>query len=507
MGKIKPQILLTYISIDKKLKKTIYKQLYEQLKEGMLKGMLKPGDRMPSSREMAKEFNVSRNSVIQVFEQLEMEGFLDTKTGAGTFISEGLNYSPSPKKAGTGKTIEVVERALPRGNGMHDAFEGEVNELEPMLPFQQSVVSVAEFPFNLWARVTLGVFRKIKQLHLGYDDVQGYLPLRKALADHLRISRSINCEADQILILSGSRQALHLAAELLLNKGDQCWMEDPGYPGAKSAIKRFGAEICPVPVNANGIDLDYAMEHYPKAKMAYVTPSHQFPLGSTMLLSERMRLLNWAGDNNMWIIEDDYDSEFRYNGRPVPALQGMDIRGNVIYSGTFSKVLLPALRIGYMVFPTKVMARKFTIAKATIAGQSPIIDQAIVADFITDGHFSRHIRRMRILYKESQDYLVSLINTHLKGLLTPVPVDAGMHLVAWLPGHVDAAVIVKEALKEGIYLNTVSQFAIKFKSRQGLVLGFTGFKQSQMEAAIIKLKKIIIEESRMKKEIQSITSL
>jgi GntR family transcriptional regulator/MocR family aminotransferase len=307
----------------------------------------------------------------------------------------------------------------------------------------------------------------------------------------LRISRSINCDPDSILIVNGSRQALHLAAEILLKPGDQCWMEDPGYPGAKSAMYRFGAQVCPVPVTDDGIDLDYAIKHYPKAKLCYVTPSHQFPMGSTMAINERLKLLNRAKEHQMWIIEDDYDSEFRYNGRPVPALQGLDTNGNVIYLGTLSKVLLPALRLGYMVFPSNAMARKFAVGKSVIDGQTNAINQAIASEFIRQGHFSRHIRKMRSLYKKAQDDLLDLIEIHLKDKLTPVPVQAGMHLVAWLPPTVNAQLIENEALKEGVIIHSLSQYTIRFNQPSGLTLGFSGFSYSEMETSIIKLKRVL----------------
>ena len=328
-------------------------------------------------------------------------------------------------------------------------------------------------------------------LHLGYDDAQGYLPLRKALSDHLRLSRSINCNPESMVIVNSTRQALHLAAELLINKGDQCWMEDPGYPGATSALRRFGGKICPVPIVDHGLDLHFAMRHYPKAKLAYVTPSHQFPMGHTMALSERIKLLNWAKDHQMWIIEDDYDSEFRYNSRPIPALQGIDTNGTVIYSGTFSKVLLPSLRLGYMVFPSGAMARQFATGKSVIDGQTNIITQAIVSEFISQGHFSRHIRRMRLLYKKSQDDLVGLINRYLKNRLTPVAVEAGMHLLAWLPPAVNAEKIAHAALEKGLVIQPISHYCIKCKYENGLILGFSGFSFSQMEAAILLLKRLL----------------
>jgi GntR family transcriptional regulator/MocR family aminotransferase len=491
MGKVTPQILMTFINIHKNIGKTIHGQLYEQLKNGVYSGMLMPGDRLPSSREMSLELKVSRNTVLQVFDQLRMEGFFESKTGAGTFISGSVfnisynNHRKSP----------VINKASPVSfpSGLNNAFEGHISGLEPMIPFQQSVPSVAEFPFDTWARINAGVHRNIRSLHLGYDDAQGYQPLRKVLADHLRISRSIVCDPENIVIVNSSRQALHLAAEMLIQNGDRCWMEDPGYPGAVSAMKRFGGQICPIPVTADGLDIDFAIRNYPDAKLAYVSPSHQFPTGYTMTLDKRIRLLGWARHNNMWIIEDDYDSEFSYNSRPVPALQGLDTGGNVIYLGTFSKVLLPALRLGYMVFPSVAMARQFAIGKSAIDGQTNIIIQAVVSEFIREGHFSRHIRKMRLLYKNAQDDLVNLIYQHLKGKLEPVPVKAGMHFLAWLPAGADASLIANKALKLGVILNSLERFSLQSKNRNGLILGFSGFSHTEMEKAILVLKLILNE--------------
>jgi len=490
MGKITPQILVTFISINKTVGSTIHNQLYEQLKNGIYEGMLRSGDRMPSSREMSVELKISRNVVIQVFEQLRMEGFFETQTGSGTFISKNADKFPSSKRLIT-HPVQKPGHSTANPYGLNDVFKEHISEWEPLHPFQVSIPLIPEFPFHAWTRISTSVHKNMAALHLGYDDAQGYLPLRKALCDHLRISRSINCDPETMLIVNGTRQGLHLTAEMLLNKGDQCWMEDPGYPGATSALRRFGGQICPIPITNDGMDLDFAMQHYPKSKLAYVSPSHQFPIGNTMPLNERIKLLNWARDNQMWIIEDDYDSEFRYNSRPIPALQGMDTNGNVIYSGTLSKVLLPALRLGYMVFPTEAMARQFATAKSVIDGQSNIITQAIVCEFIRQGHFSRHIRRMRLLYKKNQDDLVSLVNQHLAGLLTPVPVEAGMHLLAWLPPDINAEVIANEALKEGLIIHTLSQYSIKYDHPNGIILGFTGFSFAQMEAGILLLKKVL----------------
>jgi len=483
---------MTFISISKKSGETIHNQLYSQLKNGIYEGMLRPGDRLPSSREMSVQLKISRNAVLQVFEQLTMEGFFESQTGSGTFISKNTDKFAYSKRKIT-HPAEKPNHGTANPLGQNNAFEGHSSVLESMVPFQQSVPLMAEFPFQTWTRISAAVHKDMQLLHLGYDDAQGYHPLRKALCDHLRISRSINCMPDQMVIVNGSRQALHLATEILLNKGDQCWMEDPGYAGATSAIKRFGGQICPVPIAENGMDIDFAIKHYPKAKLAYVTPSHQFPMGNTLALNERIKLLNYARDNNMWVIEDDYDSEFRYNSRPIPALQGMDVNGNVIYIGNLSKVLLPALRLGYVVLPTAAMARQFAIAKSVIEGQSNIINQATACEFITQGHFNRHIRRMRLLYKKNQDDLVDLINQHLKRKLMPAPVEAGMHMVIWLSAGINAKAVAEQALKQGVILNAVSDYGMKYKHENGLILGFSGFLFDEMEKAIIILKDVLNE--------------
>jgi GntR family transcriptional regulator / MocR family aminotransferase len=490
MSKITPQILVTFLSIDRKSGKALNAQLYGQLKKGIYEGMLRAGDRMPSTREMSKELKVARNVVLEVFEQLKMEGFMISKTGSGTFISGGVDKLHYRSARFSDKKIRSA-RNVAHPLGLNDAFKGHASVLEPILPFQVSVPLVREFPFPLWSRLSAGIYRNIDRLHFGYDDAQGYLPLRKALSDHLRISRSVKCEPDCVLIVNGSRQALHLTTEILLNKGDGCWMEDPGYAGARSAIRRFGGKVLPVPVGRDGIDLNYAIRHYPKGRLAYITPSHQFPMGNTMALNQRVRLLNWAKDNDMWILEDDYDSEFRYNSRPLSALQGLDTHGNVIYLGTFSKVLLPALRLGYMVFPSKEMARQFSVAKSAIDGQNNIIEQAVVSEFISQGHFSRHIRRMRSLYKKAQDDLVDLIKKHLGKMLVPVPSEAGMHLLGWLPPGSDGDGVAREAAKEGLIVHALSQYGIRFEHKNGLMLGFAGFTYEELEEAVLVLKRVL----------------
>ncbi|WGQ10891.1 PLP-dependent aminotransferase family protein [Pedobacter gandavensis] len=497
MGKISPEILLTFIHLDRRLKTPLYIQLYEAMKQAVFEGMLKHGDRMPSTRSLATEFSISRNCVLLAFEQLTLEGFLNGKTGNGTYVSEQVNeLKPDNRKSRKRLSLEeeVLKPIEMTDLPSHTKYVVNYVGQEAMLPFQPSIPSLVDFPFQIWARIAANVYRNIHQLHLGYDSAQGYLPLREALTDYLRMNRSISCTADQIVLVNGSSQAMQLIAELLLKKEDQCWMEDPGYLRAKSAFARFGAQICPVPIKDSGMDLDYAMQHFPAAKLAYVTPSHQYPLGETMPLMERIKLLKWAAQQDMWVIEDDYESEFRYVNRPIPALKGLDTFGKVIYVGTFNKTLFPALRIGYMVLPSAAIAQQFTIAKAVIDRQSPVIDQAILTGFILAGHYTRHLRRMRLVYRKAQEELILLLKQHLGNQLRIASAEAGMHLVAWLMSNQDATAIALKARASGVFIYAVDELAIDFKHPKALIIGFTGFSHQLMEAAVLMLKSILEEE-------------
>jgi GntR family transcriptional regulator/MocR family aminotransferase len=498
MKSLSPEILLTFIHLDRKLKSPLYIQLYQEIKKGVFDGMLKQGDRMPSTRSLSLDLGISRNCVLLAFEQLTLEGFLISKTGSGTYVCEQLNELKTtagkikknkPETGSLSGSAAQTAGEIP----LHTRFVSKHTGQEALLPFQPSVPSFADFPFKIWAKIAASVYKNIHQLHLGYDSAQGYLPLREELTDYLRINRSINCSADQIVLVNGSSQALHLAAELLLKKDDLCWMEDPGYLWAKSAFSRFGAKICPVPVAASGMDLDYAIQHFPAAKLAYITPSHQYPLGETMPLLERIKLLKYAARQKMWIIEDDYESEFRYVNRPIPALKGLDTFERVIYIGTFNKTLFPALRIGYMVMPSVTMAQQFTMAKAEIDRQSPVIDQAILTQFMIDGHFLRHLRRMRLVYKKAQDELISLLRQHLGAHIRIAAADAGMHLIVWLLTDKDTTEVIRKAKEHGVILYAVDELSLEFKHPAALMMGFTGFKSEMMEQAVLSLKKILAE--------------
>ncbi|HEY0056216.1 MAG TPA: PLP-dependent aminotransferase family protein [Pedobacter sp.] len=495
MSKSSPEILLTFIQLDKAAKTPIYSQLYSLIKESILSGMLKPGDRMPASRILAQELSIARNCVVLAFEQLILEGYLAGKVGAGTFVVELFNLQLPHASRDAKKSREEHEINLnklpPEKELPHLKFSYNNSAVESVVPFQTSSPSYADFPFVMWAKIAAGIYRNIDSLHLGYDDSQGYLPLREVIAKHLRLNRSISCTSSDIVIVNGSRQAIHLIAEMFINKGDRCWMEDPGYGGAKSAMIRFGGKICPIKVSELGMDVDYAAANFPNAKIAYVTPSHQYPMGITMPLKERVKLLAHASKHNMFVVEDDYDSDFRYNGRPLAALKAIDTEGRVLYIGTFSKCLFPGLRIGYLVLPSEVMAKQFAFLKAGTDRQNPIIDQAILHEFMRSGNFERHIRRMRILYKRAQDDLATLLTQHFGNTIRLFPADAGMDFIIEFLNQNDTELILKNADKAGVILLAVDDLSIQFKKPGMFLLGFTGFTSHQLISGVKLLKSLV----------------
>ncbi|HEU5039468.1 MAG TPA: PLP-dependent aminotransferase family protein, partial [Gemmatimonadales bacterium] len=351
-------------------------------------------------------------------------------------------------------------------------------------PFRPGVPALDEFPRALWARLSSRRWRRAPML--GYGDVSGFAPLREAIAEYVRAARGARCTPDQIVVVNGSQQGVDLAARVLLDPGDVVWMEDPGYGGARIALLAGGAELVPVPVDAEGLIVEQGRQLAPRARMAYVSPSHQFPLGVTMSAGRRLDLLRWAATAGAWVLEDDYDSEFRYDARPLASLQGMDEQGRVIYVGTFSKTLFPALRLGYLIVPDPLVDA-FRAARAAADRHSPVVDQAVLADFLTQGHFARHVRRMRRLYAERQDALVEAIRERLGGRLEAPPRAAGMHLMAWLrPGEDDGGVAARAA-EAGVETPPLSRYAVRRPARGGLLLGWAGYSPAAIREGVDRL--------------------
>jgi GntR family transcriptional regulator / MocR family aminotransferase len=489
MAKRPITVPFTVPSLDSADGVPLYRQLYTGLRRAILDGQLRAGTRLPSTRELATDLGVSRNTVMNAFEQLLAEGYVEGQVGSGTYVSRALpddllhartQTARAPQRARAGRTL-ARRAALITTTRLNIS-----REQTSTRPFRPGTPALDCFPHALWARLLARRWRKPPRDLLGYVESAGYLPLREAIATYLGAARAVRCEAAQVIVVAGTQQALDMVARLLIDEGDAVWHEEPGYLGARGAFKSAGARVVPVPVDEEGLDVNEGATLAPDARLVYVTPSHQYPLGVTMTLARRLALLEWANRAGAWVLEDDYDSEYRYEGRPLAALQGLDAEGRVIYLGTFSKVLFPALRLGYVVVPPDLV-EVFTNARGLASRFSPTVEQAVLADFINEGHFARHIRRMRALYAERQAILLDAAARDLAGLLELKPDAAGIHLVGQLPAGVDDATASRAAAAVGIDVQPLSSFRLKRGGRGGLLLGYAGYDERQLRNGVRKL--------------------
>ncbi len=493
MPKQTDEFPLLSLKIDLASGVPLYKQIYEAFRLSILEGVFAPGQKLPGTRSIADELKISRNTVALAFEQLVIEGYISGKVGSGTYVNEIpdniLNAKSNVKRNKSGRKLktDMVSRL-----GSRELVRRNIS-YEQIVPFQNGVPSLDEFPVKTWLKINNQTARTLSYLHLGYGDASGYKPLREEIASYLRTYRAVNCSAEQIIIVNGSQQGLDLITRILIKPGDPVWLEDPGYFGARASMLFAGAEIFPSPLDSEGLDVEYSSKKYPPPKLIYTTPSHQFPLGLTMSVSRRIQLLQYASKNNCWIIEDDYDSEFRYSGSPLPSLQGMDKNNCVLYLGTFSKVLFPALRLGYLVLPDPQMLEVFASAKSLTDRQSPMFEQMITARFLKEGHFTRHIRKMRTLYKERQEFLISELNKELAGMAVVHNSDAGMHIIVWLNDNFDSTLISIKAREYNLLAYPISEYVLKFKQKPALLLGYTAFDKKTLKDGVQKLKKILKE--------------
>jgi GntR family transcriptional regulator/MocR family aminotransferase len=365
------------------------------------------------------------------------------------------------------------------------------------VPFQLGVPAFDEFPARIWERLERARWRA-GGMQLGEGDPAGDPALRVAIAEYVVSARGARCSFDQVIVTSGTQQSLDLAARLLLDPGDAAWIEDPAYPGAVATLRASGADIVPVPVDADGLDVAAGERRRPRARMAYVTPSHQFPLGVVMSASRRLALLAWARDANAWIFEDDYDSEFRYGGRPLPCLQGLDAESapagstRVLYAGTFNKTLAHGLRVGYLIVPDQ-LADPLRAARVATTGQPPALHQGALADFIGEGHYARHLRRLRGIYEERQRALLEGADEVLSGRLTLEPDGAGLHLVGRLAGGADDVAVAKAARRAGVEVYPLSSFAVDAAAapEPGLLLGYAPFDRIAIRRGLRRLRGVL----------------
>jgi GntR family transcriptional regulator/MocR family aminotransferase len=466
----------------------LYRQLYDALPDAILSGRLGPGVRLPSTRTLASELAISRQTVLGAFDQLAAEGYIEGRVGAGTYVTRSLPdrhfqvdtiTSPLTTETRESRLLSCRARAL-AGGRLAFSRPGETR------PFRSGLPALDAFPFDVWTRLTARYWRGPPPELLAYGDPGGYLPLRESIASYLTTARGVRCEAEQVIIAAGAQQGLDLAARLLLDPGDVAWIEDPMHPGVLGALTGAGATVTPVPVDEEGIDIRVGMRNAPRARLAYVTPSHQYPLGVTMSLSRRLELLQWARDAQAWIVEDDYDSEYRYSSRPLASLQGLDAHGRVIYVGTFAKVLFPSIRLGYLVVPPDLVDA-FATGNSLIIGHAPSIEQAVVADFIAEGHFARHLRRTRALYSTRRQVLLEAIQERLADRLNVQPSEAGMHLVGWLPPGVDDRLVSQQAAERGVVARALSLHYGEAPPRGGLVLGYAAFGPAEIRGAMARL--------------------
>lgn len=489
MAKVPTQISLTAVALDALSAVPLYRQLYDSIRSAILRGQLVSGFKLPGSREMAREFGVSRNTITGAFDQLIAEGYLEAQTGAGTFVSkkipDELLYAAAKTNSQLPKNKSKRELSE-RGKTIAATLVTFPPNQKRLRPFAPCLPSVEDFPFGLWAKLAGHRLRYPTRNLLNYGEAAGYRPLREEIAAYLGAARGVRCAPEQVVVVSGIQQAVDLTARILLDAGDAAWVEDPGYLGSRGAMIAAQARIVPVPVDAEGIEVETGKKLAPEARLACVTPSHQFPLGLTMSLARRLELLEWASRAGAWILEDDYDSEFRYEGRPFAALQGLDNDNRVIYAGTFSKVLSPALRIGYLVAPPDLVDA-FTAGKALLDRHSPIFEQMILADFFAEGHFARHVRRMRNLYAERRDTFISAAKSELNGLLEIAPSAAGLHLMGWLNNDLNDLIAARAAAKNGVDCEPLSALSIRKPNRQGLVLGYASFDEKEIKAGAKRL--------------------
>jgi GntR family transcriptional regulator / MocR family aminotransferase len=459
--------ILPVVAIDRGSSVPLHRQIYDGFRSAILEGRLRPRQRIPSSRVLASEIRVSRFPVLNAYAQLLAEGYLESRVGAGTVISSSLP--------------EQLTSAAP----LRENFPWMVH----LGAFRVGQVAFEQFPHQIWSSLAARHARAMNARSVHYANPMGNESLRRAIANYLKVARSVRCEAEQVLIVNGSQQALDVTARVLLEPGSRVWIEEPCYRLAYHGFKLNGCQLMPVPVDQEGLDVAAGINTCPKARAAFVSPSHQFPLGVTMSASRRLRLIEWAQCAGAWIIEDDYDSEFRYESQPIASLQGLDPNGRVIYIGTFSKVLFPALRLGYIVVPTDMVDR-FRVMRRVMDLGCPTFHQEVVAEFIEAGHFERHIRRMRTWYGELRRRLVDSLREHLGKALSLVGDEAGMHVTAMLKTRHRDEEVAARAVRQNLSLWPLSRLYLN-RPRQGFVLGFGGTTSSEIPAAVRKLRGLL----------------
>ena len=484
--------IVPVIAIHRESRDTLHRQIYDAYRRAIVDGSLRPAQRIPSTRVLASELRVSRFPVLSAYAQLLAEGYFESRVGAGTVVSHSIpdQLTSSGHRHAQFAAQRSAPRPFARRCSTLPRFEGRPWQLSGGA-FVVGQIAYPQFPLQVWSSLVARHCRNMNAKSFHYPDQIGSAKLRETIASYLRTARSLRCEAEQVMIVSGSQQALEMCALVLLDAGSRVWVEEPGYRLARDVFALVGARSVPVPVDMEGMDVAAGIRQARQARAVLVTPSHQFPLGVTMSATRRLQLLEWAQHSGAWIIEDDYDSEFRYEGMPIASLQGLDANACVIYIGTFSKVLFPSLRLGYVVIPPDLVDRFKAVRRVMDLGP-PAFFQEVLAEFIEQGHFARHIRRMRMLYGERASVLLDTLHSMLGGMVEVFGGEAGMHLAVMLKKRCCDQEIAGRAAQQNLWLWPLSPSYLSDGARQGFILGFGSTQKEDIPTAVAKFRNLLV---------------
>lgn len=471
---------LASLRLDPQQAEPLYRQIYLRIKDAIVQGTLVANSRLPSVRGLASDLGVARATVENAYGALMAEGLLQSRGQAGTYVSAQLLKVSERREPSVAPTLSTP---APSAFQSHPAG--------PTQPFQLGLPALDAFPRAVWQRIVARQLRGTTMAALAHPPPNGLLELREAIVHYLHLSRGIVCQPGQVFICAGYQALLELVINALLQPGEAVWLEDPGYPVTQPMFNAAGMKIVPVPVDEEGMNINAGISARPDARMAVLTPTHQSPLGVTLSLTRRMVLLDWAARHRAWIIEDDYDSECRYYGKPLPPLKSLDRQGRVLYAGTFSKTLFPALRMAYLVVPAEQVADFERCSQLRGCGCPPLL-QAGVADFINGGHFYRHLKRMRLLYRQRRAWLAQALTERLADYLTVAPQAGGIQMLVHLKAGFNDNELAKKAWQQGLSIQALSDWQMSSSGDNGLLLGFANFTSySEAERAVARLAKVI----------------
>jgi GntR family transcriptional regulator/MocR family aminotransferase len=487
------------VDLDRFPDEPIHRRIYLSIRRDIVDGLLTPGTHLPSTRQLSTDLGVARGTVVIAYDQLRVEGYLEAEVGAGTRVTAHVpdlcmrvETSSQP-----GRLHSETRQASRRGRVAVEEFERgplDVGAARSPRAFRSTPPAIDVFPIDTWTRIASRQWRRATTKDLSYGDPMGYLPLRRVIAEYVRSTRGVRCDAERILIVGGTQQGMDITARTLTEPGDAVWMEDPGYFAMRGVLRSAGAHVVPVGVDFQGIDVNEGKRLAPNARMAFVTPTHQMPLAVPLSADRRAELLEWAAAADAWIFEDDYNTDFQYATRPIAALQASDRDGRVVFCGTFSKSLFPGLRIAYLVVPESVV-REFRAIRFFSDIQQSYIDQATLCEFIADGHYERHIRRLRSIYQGRRDLLFDGLR-QCGPWLEPTRHDSGRELTVWLNPRLSDVEVAEAAASAGVTVMPLTPWVISHRLAPSLRLGYSGIDEHDIGVGVSQLARVLEHVSR-----------